>query len=45
MRGLGYTNHVGREGVWDVCLGCGGEVGVEGYIYIYILPLSYNAHI
>ena len=28
--GLGFTNHVGTGGVWDVCLclGCGG-VGVE----------------
>ena len=22
--GLGFTNHVGKGEVWDVCLGCGG---------------------
>ena len=28
--GLGFTNPVGTGGVWDLCLGCGGEGGVGG---------------
>ena len=32
--GLGFTNPVGRGGVWDVgmCLGCGGVGGDGGWV-------------